>query len=85
MRVIRVTVQLYMRLTNRLMNQWHTDASIAALEKLLALWTKLVLQMFSVMVGSAGFNIHLPKVHDLRHLIEFIKWRGLALFHSTEG
>lgn len=85
MSVLRLTVELYMLLTNRNMDQWHTDKSIEVLESKLELWTMLVTRMFSVMVGEAGYNIHMPKVHALRHIIEFIKDRGIPQYHSTEG
>lgn len=86
MKILRLTVELYMMLTNRNMNQWHTDATIEKLKKKLQLWTVLLERMLGSWVGTRhATDMNMPKFHDIQHIIDMIKIRGIAQYHSTEG
>lgn len=86
MTILRLTVEIYMLLTNRNMNEWHTDATIQLLEKKLVRLTGLLERMLAGWVGTSNAtNMNIPKFHDIQHIIAMIRIRGLASFHSTEG
>lgn len=87
MQILRVTIELYMMITNRNTDQWHTDRTISDMEAKLHEWTELVKQLICDLEASGKkvCDMNIPKVHDLQHLIEMTRLKGLPLFHSTEG
>lgn len=86
MKVLRVTVELYMGLTNRNMDQWHTEETIRNLEDKLAELTQLLTELLAPFVGTTDeVDMNMPKFHDLQHIIFMIRIRGCAQFHSCEG
>lgn len=92
--LLRVTIELYMQLTNRNMEPYHTDITLASLYIKHAQWqmecTKLLdslheMEEFKGKKFSDTTNLNLPKIHDVWHLVGYIPERGPTLFHSTEG
>lgn len=87
MDIVRVTVELYMMITTRNMDQFHTDASIGLMTEKLWRWTELVTELHSELKAQnkAHVSIHIPKVHELQHMIPMTRLKGLSKYHSTEG
>lgn len=86
MKILRTTVELYIMLTNRNMNQWHTDDTIGKLKRKLQVWTIMLERMLHSWVGTKhAKDMNMPKFHDIQHIIDMIKIRGIAQYHSTEG
>lgn len=93
MHLLRLTIELYMGLTNRNMEQWHTPATLKALHAKLVEWTAATNTHLLVLrerrerkgMSMSGLNLNIPKVHAMQHQIAKISERGLLQHSSTEG
>lgn len=94
MHLLRLTVELYMGLTNRNMHPWHTPTTLIALQAKMEQWLAATNAHLGVLrkrrqekgMSLSGLNLNIPKVHDMiTHMIPMISLRGILPFFSTEA
>lgn len=90
---LRRAVEIYMLFSNRNMDSCHTPATLSVLQDAITEWIQLAKGILDPFVASlvaagkstAGYSVHIPKIHAMWHMLAKIPDMGVMQFYSTEG